>query len=297
MVRAGVRGPDGSAGAGLAGDRDGRARADLRAHRLGQDAGRVPVRAGPLRGEPDARADAARLRLAAEGAELRRGEEPARAAARDRGGPERRHPHRRHAAEGAAGHGQAPARRADHHARVALPDADERRPGDLRGHGDRDPGRDPRRRADQARRAPGDHAGAAGRAGGPGRAARRPVRHAEPARRSGPVHGRAQAQGHDRGHRRAQAAGPEDPRAGGVDGRAGVDGPGPGPVRGRRGHAQVDLAGDLPRAAQARQRAHLHADLRQQPARGGAAGAAAERDRRGADRPRAPRRRSPARSG
>ena len=105
----------------------------------------------------------------------------------------------------------------------------------------------------------------------------------------GPVHGRAQAQGHDRGHGHAQAAGPEDPRAGGVDGRAGDAGPGPGPVRGPGGHAQVDLARDLPRAAQARQRAHLHADLRQQPARRRAAGAAAERDRRGADRPRAPR--------
>ena len=33
------------------------------------------------------------------------------------------HPHRRHAAEGAARHGQAPARRADHHAGVAVPDA------------------------------------------------------------------------------------------------------------------------------------------------------------------------------
>ena len=38
-------------------------------------------------------------------------------------------------------------------------------------------------------------------------------------------------QGHDRGHRGPQAAGSEDPRAGGVDGRAGADGPGAGPVR------------------------------------------------------------------
>ena len=41
----------------------------------------------------------------------------------------------------------------------------------------------------------------------------------------------------------------------------------------------------------------LDADLRQQPARGRAAGAAAERARRGADRPRPPRLASPARSG
>ena len=43
--------------------------------------------------------------------------------------------------------------------------------GDLRGHRDRDPGRDPRRRADQARGASGDHAGAAGRGRGARRAA------------------------------------------------------------------------------------------------------------------------------
>ena len=55
---------------------------------------------------------------------VRRREEPARAAARDRRRAERRDPHRRHAAEGAARHGQAPARRADHHAGVAVPDAD-----------------------------------------------------------------------------------------------------------------------------------------------------------------------------
>ena len=47
VVHAGVRGADGGPGAGVAGDRDRRARADLGAHRLGQDAGRVPVGAGP----------------------------------------------------------------------------------------------------------------------------------------------------------------------------------------------------------------------------------------------------------
>ena len=63
------------------------------------------------------------------------------------------------------------------------------------------------------------------------------------------------------------------------------------PVRGHRpgGHAQVDLAGDLPQAARAGARAPLDADLRQQPPRRRAARAAAERARRGADRARPPR--------
>ena len=58
-------------------------------------------------------------------------------------------------------------------------------------------------------------------------------------------------QGHGRRHRRAQAARPEDPRAGRVDGRARAGEHGARPVRRPGGDAQVDLAGDLPRAAQA----------------------------------------------
>ncbi len=53
VVREGVRGADGRPGAGLAGDRDRRAHADLRPHRLGQDAGRVPVGARPDGGRAD----------------------------------------------------------------------------------------------------------------------------------------------------------------------------------------------------------------------------------------------------
>ena len=198
----GVREPDGRAGAGLARDRHRRARADLRADRLRQDAGRVPLRAGPLRRAAHARADAARLRLAAEGAVATTS--------------------RRTCARRCAGIG------ADLNVAIRTGDTPqkERRDmvkhppdvlittpeslylmltsqarGDLRGHGDRDPGRDPRGRADQARRAPGDHAGAAGRAGGPRRPARRAVRDAEPARGGRAVHGRAAAHGHGRGHR------------------------------------------------------------------------------------------------
>ena len=55
------------------------------------------------------------------------------------------------------------------------------------------------------------------------------------------------------------------------------------PFAGPGGDAQVDLAGDLPRAAEAGQGAPLHADLRQQPPRVRTARAAAERARRRAD--------------
>jgi ATP-dependent Lhr-like helicase len=52
--------------------------------------------------------------------------------------------------------------------------------------------------------------------------AHRPERDPEPARGGRAVHGRSAPQGDDRRHRRAQAAGPAHPRAGGVDGRAGA---------------------------------------------------------------------------
>ena len=60
----------------------------------------------------------------------------------------------------------------------------------------------------------------AGRARGP---ADRPERDAEPARGGRPLHGRPAPDGDGRRHRRAQAAGPRDPGAGRVDGRAGAD--------------------------------------------------------------------------
>ena len=86
-----------------------------------------------------------------------------------------------------------PARHADHHAGVAVPDAHQPGARDLRGHRAGDRRRDPRRRADQARRAPGDHARAARRAGRPRRPAHRPVRDAEPARGGRPLPGRARS--------------------------------------------------------------------------------------------------------
>ena len=83
-----------------------------------------------------------------------------------------------------------PARHPDHDARVAVPDADRACPGAVR----RDPlvhrRRDPRRRRDQARIAPGADARAPRRGGGARPAADRPERDPEPARGGRPVHGR-----------------------------------------------------------------------------------------------------------
>ena len=236
--------------------------------------------------EPTGRgqAHAARLRLAAEGALLRHREEPARAAARDRRGHHRRHPHRRHAAEGAARHGPPPARHPHHDARVAVPDAHEPGARDLPRHRVGDRRRDPRRRPDQARRAPRAHARAARRAGRARRPADRAVRDAEPARGGRPLPRRPEAHLHGHRHRRAQAARPQDPRAGRVDGRArpGHERRRPRPLRGRRGDPQVDLARDLPRDPAAGARPPLDDRVRQQPPRGRAARAAAQRAGRGA---------------
>ena len=277
MVRPRVRGADGRAGAGVAGDRHRRAHADLRSDRLRQDAGRVPLGARPARRRAVGRPHAAGLRLAAQGALLRRGEEPARAAARDRRRREGGDPHRRHAAEGPARHGPPSARHPDHDARVALPDADQPGARHLRGRRAGDRRRDPRGRADQARRSSGADAGAARRAGRRRGPADRAVGDAEPARGGRALPRRAEADVHDRRHRHAQAARPEDPRAGREHGRARAVRPRPRPVRGRRGDAQVDLARDLPRAAQGGARASLDDHLRQRAPRRGAARAAAER--------------------
>ena len=132
-----------------AADRLRRAHADPGPDRLGQDAGGVPLRARPAaRGAR--RGHAARLRLAAEGAQLRHRAQPARAARRPPGGRERRGAHGRHAAEGARGDAAPAARPADHDARVAVPDADLARARDLDGRPDADPRRGPCRRRHQA---------------------------------------------------------------------------------------------------------------------------------------------------
>ena len=97
LVRELVRSADSRAGAGLAGDRERRAHADPGADRLREDARRVPVRDRPADRLPG-RGSPAALRLAAEGAQLRRRAQPPRAARRARLEAQRRRPHRRHAA-------------------------------------------------------------------------------------------------------------------------------------------------------------------------------------------------------
>ena len=223
--------PDAGAGAGLAGDRHGRARAHLGAHRLGQDAGRVPVGARPPRPrdplpEGAAAAHPPGLRLAAEGALLRHRAQPARAAAGDRRAmsawPIRTGDT---SAARAGGDGAQAARHPDHDARVAVPDphlagardAHRRRGGDRR--------RDPRGRLDQARRAPRADARAPGRQARAAIARTRRAAHRPAAprrtrwRRSGASWSGRSARA-DRRRGRAQAAGPANPRAGRVDGRA-----------------------------------------------------------------------------
>ena len=91
-----LRGAHARPGTGVAGDRGRRARPHLGAHGQRQDPRRLPVGARP----PLARARRPHppgLRLAAQGAQLRRRPQPARAAARDRRRPHRRGAHGRHA--------------------------------------------------------------------------------------------------------------------------------------------------------------------------------------------------------
>ena len=147
------RGADAGTGSRLAGDRLRRAHADPGADRLGEDARRLPVRDRPAergarRGTPAA------LRLAAEGAELRRRAQPARAAGRPPVGADRRRSHRRHAAEGAGGDAAQAARHPDHHARVAVPAAHLAGPRHARRRPYADPRRGACRRRHQTGRAP-----------------------------------------------------------------------------------------------------------------------------------------------
>jgi len=134
LVRQDVRHADRATGARVAGDPAGPPRADRRAHRIGQDARRVPGRdrrAGTRRrARRVARRDVGRLRVAAQGAVQRHPEEPRRAARRHPRGTRRarvagpRHPyagaHGRHAAARAGGDAPAAAAHRRHHAGVAV---------------------------------------------------------------------------------------------------------------------------------------------------------------------------------
>ena len=249
----------------------------------------------------------AALHLAAAGPRRRRREEPAGAAAGHP--PGRRAPRRARstsrpsASAPATPAGRAPparappARPAHHHARVALPDAHVAGPGDAAQRRGRDRRRDPRAGRHQAGRPPGAHPRAARRPLRAPAAAHRPVGHPAPARgdrplprrlrggpgRAGPAPAPA---GHHRRRRHAQGARDRGRRPGRGHGRArrGDRGADERPGRGRAGAAQ-HLAGDAPPAARARPGAPLHADLRQRPPPGRAAGHPAQRaGRRARDR-------------
>ena len=273
----------------MAGHRHRGARAHLGAHRQRQDARGLPLGPRPALARAG-RAHAPGLRLAAEGARLRRRPQPARAAEGHRRGPLGRHPHRRHAPARARRDAPHAAGHPHHDARVAVPDphlagardAARRRVGHRR--------RDPRRRLDQARRAPRAHARAPVRAQRARASAHRPQRHPEPAGGGRALHGRPAAHRADRRRGHPQAPGPQDPRAGRVDGRARPDTDARALRRAaRRRHAAVDLARDLSGAARARPRAPFDDRLRQQPPQRRAPGPAPQRAGRRGDLARPPR--------
>ena len=288
LVRARLRRAHARAGAGLAGHRRRRTRADLGADRLGQDAGRLSVGARPLRGRrrrapPDRRASAA-LRLVyisplkALGYDVERNlRAPLRGIGADVrvGGA-----HRRHAAA-----------RAPRHAARTRPTCSSPRPS-------RSTSCSPRRRAScsTARSGSSSTRSTPWRRPSAARTWRVTLeRLAEQAGRDVQRIGLSATQrpldevarflvgpARDCAIVDAGVSKPLDLRIHvPVESMVEPDVPARARQRaGRRGHAALDLAGDLPRAAPARARAPLHARLREQPARRRAHRAAPERPRR-----------------
>ena len=241
----------------MACDRVGRARPDLGADGVGEDAGRVPVgdRQVGDRGTRRRAADRPRVRLSAEGALLRHRPQPPRAPARDRRRPEGRRPDRRHAPARAPGDAARTAGHPDHDARVAVPDADRPGAGVVRGDRVVHRRRDPRGGVDQARGASGADARAVDRGGRRRGAADRPLGHAESARGDRPLPGRAAPDLPAGRHRNPQGARPANHGPRRLHGRAGCDARSRSRSASRqRGDPAVDLAGDLPRAGRAGQR-------------------------------------------
>ena len=146
----------------MAGHRHGRARPHLRAHRVGQDAGRVPVGPRPPRRRPDAGATRTSGSSTSPRSRHSRTTSSATSAPRCAGSAGTSHPRSgsdgRHAAARARADAAHAARHPHHDARVALP------PAHLAGARGPDAGRcrhrrrDPRRRGDEARVAPRPHA-------------------------------------------------------------------------------------------------------------------------------------------
>ncbi|CAA9255057.1 MAG: putative ATP-dependent DNA helicase, partial [uncultured Corynebacteriales bacterium] len=290
VVHRRLRGGDGGPARGLGGHRRRRPHAGGGADRVRQDAGGVPVVARPAgrragAGGPQGALPGA-LHQPAQGAGRGRRAQPAVAAGRDpAGGDPARAPAagrpgraavRGHLGRGAPAAGPAPAGHPHHHARVAVPHADQRRPGHPARRADRDHRRGPRGLLDQARRPPRAHPGAAGRAAGAAGAAGRAVGDGAPGRGGRPLPGR-------RPGRHGRAAGDhEDRRAqGGRAGRGHVpagraDRGGPG-VRGGGGEADLDLAGGRGAGARPGRAAPLDDRVRQLPPAGRAADRPAQR--------------------
>ena len=279
MVRQLLCSADPGAGPGLAGDPGRPAHADRRAHRLGQDARRVSggdrSSGAPRPRRQARRRDAGGLRLAAEGAVQRHPAQSRGAAGRHPRGAARartarcRDPHlgahRRYAAGRARAHAPPAAAHPRDHAGVALhPARLGVRPRDAGDHAHGDRRRNPRHRAEQARRAPGAVARAPGALCGERAGAHRPVGDAEADRGGRALAGRrgigwrARSRGHDRRHR-PPAAARSRARTAGLAARGGDVGRGLG-------------AGLRPAGAADRGASH-HAGLRQHAAHGRARGA------------------------
>ena len=195
LVRALVPGADPGAAARLAPDLRGQIDAAARSHGLRQDAGCLPGGAGPaalLSAAREAGPVPGPVYFPVESAGRGRGAQPARAADGHRQSGARarrrirraddRHPHRRHPRGRARALQPRACRYFDHHAGVAVSDADLERARDAARRAHRDRGRSARAGAEQARRASGHLAGAAAPPRGCAAAAHRTVGHAESAR-------------------------------------------------------------------------------------------------------------------
>ena len=165
LVRGVVRGAHPCPGDGMAADRRRGQHPDLRAHRVGEDARRLPVGDRPARRRrsPSGLGPGVRIvyvsPLKALSYDIERNlRAPLKGVGgRDHGGPaDGRHP-----AAGAPGDASKAARHPGHDPGVALPDHDLGGAGDPHGRGGGDRRRDPRGRAVEAGCAPGAHPGAA----------------------------------------------------------------------------------------------------------------------------------------
>ena len=291
MVRRCLRGSDERAERCLGSDLGGPPRPRGRPDRVRQDPVGLPVvdrPAGDRAGSGGEEAPLPRaLRLPAQGARGRRRAQPASAPGRHpadrraarRGGArgQGRRALRRHVPAGAAPDPDHASRHPDHHSRVAVPDAHLAGPRVAAGRGDGDHRRGARRRRHQARRPPGDLAGAARRAARQAGATDRTLRDRATGRRGRPVPRWIGAR-RGGGARLREGVGPQGRRAGGGHARA---------RRGGRGrpHRVVVAARRVARARPDRA-AQVDDRLRQLPPARRAADGTAQRARRRARRSR-----------